>query len=575
MIDKKRGEELANQFRDQNPGISHLHFVVEDQPHKIYGEAGYTEALKDIKGAYHAQKGVVTLFTDNAKDEQDFTQTIRHEVLGHYALNTLKPQEKAALLQSISGSRNNPEMAKEWAQVDKHYPELSESQKAEEIYAFAAEKKYPPEIVPPSMRGGYSFDAKPINEQQLRILSKAISKGIERDERPQQTFPESDNAQFAKNRTYEKTEKRPLHEEVAEKLIKQIEAGTAPWQKPWKSMPSAPYNPTTGANYRGGNSLWLEMQGRSDPRWMTYKQAQDIGAQVRKGEKGTPIEYWKFKEEKIKTDSNGKKVLDENGKPVKVSYELKPPRVFTASVFNAEQIDGLPELKKPELTWNPNERAEKIIQGSGVPVIHEAGNKAFYRPSTDTITMPFKEQFPSVEKYTSTLMHELGHATGHESRLNRDLSGRFGSESYASEELRVDIGSYIVGREIGVQPDLERNAAYVKSWVKALKDDPREIFRASKDAEKIAETILSYEHQQTKPKESQAENETLETEKPAQDQISLKLAEKLAGQFSNDTDRQRFLNGIQEQISQQPNQNPNIKINERVATHERSEEAER
>jgi antirestriction protein ArdC len=148
-------------------------------------------------------------------------------------------------------------------------------------------------------------------------------------------------------------------------------------------------NPTTGKRYKGINAIHLMAQGRSDSRWMTYKQAAAAGAQVRKGEKGTPVQYWKFSEEQDKLDDNGRPVLDGKGQPVKETVMLERPRVFFATVFNGEQIDGLPPLQpKKEQTWNAVERAEHILKASGATITHAAGDRAFYRPSTDSITLP-------------------------------------------------------------------------------------------------------------------------------------------------------------------------------------------
>lgn len=147
-------------------------------------------------------------------------------------------------------------------------------------------------------------------------------------------------------------EKKPFHETVAENLIEQLKAGTAPWQKPWEpgSQGFMPMNPTTGKRYKGVNAIHLMAQGRGDNRWLTYKQAKAAGAQVRKGEKGTPVQYWKFSEEQNKLDDNGKPVLDGQGKPVKETVMLERPRVFFATVFNGEQIDGMPPLEQKEKT---------------------------------------------------------------------------------------------------------------------------------------------------------------------------------------------------------------------------------
>jgi antirestriction protein ArdC len=141
--------------------------------------------------------------------------------------------------------------------------------------------------------------------------------------------------------------KKTFHEQIAENLIEQLKKGTAPWQKPWQPgdpLLTLPNNPTTGKNYKGINVLQLMCQGRTDPRWLTYKQAVNFGAQVRKGEKSTLVQHWKFADERIKKDDNGNPVLDSEGKQIKEQVKLERPRVFYASVFNAEQIDNLPKL---------------------------------------------------------------------------------------------------------------------------------------------------------------------------------------------------------------------------------------
>jgi antirestriction protein ArdC/phage/plasmid primase-like uncharacterized protein len=293
--------------------------------------------------------------------------------------------------------------------------------------------------------------------------------------------------------------KKPFHEIVAENLIRQLEAGTAPWQRPWDAGESGsflPYNPTTGNRYKGINALHLMSQDRDDQRWMTYKQASEAGGQVRKGEKGTGIQYWKFTEEHTKKDDNGNPVLDSDGNLVKVVVRLERPRVFFATVFNGEQIDGLLPIEKKELTWAPVERAERILSASGASIHHNGGGRAFYRPSTDSIHLPDKGQFPSADSYYATALHELGHWTGHPSRLDRDLAHPFGSEGYAKEELRAEIASMILGDELGIGHDPGQHAAYVGSWIKALKEDPLEIFRAAADAEKIHGYVLAFEQVQ-------------------------------------------------------------------------------
>ena len=292
--------------------------------------------------------------------------------------------------------------------------------------------------------------------------------------------------------------KIPFHQRVADKLIEQLKQGTAPWQKPWEATGSSglPFNPTTGKRYRGVNVLNLMSEGRADNRWLTYKQAAAQGAQVRKGEKGSLVQYWQFEEERVVRDESGKPVLDAEGRQRKEKVELERPRAFYAVVFNAEQIDGLPPIVTTTHEWNPVERAEAILRASGAKITEEAGDRAYYRPSTDSITLPLRSQFPSADRFYATALHELGHWTGHPNRLDRDLAHPFGSEGYAREELRAEIASLITGQELQIGHDPEQHAAYVGSWIKVLEEDPLEIVRAASDAEKIHTYVLALEQKQ-------------------------------------------------------------------------------
>lgn len=287
---------------------------------------------------------------------------------------------------------------------------------------------------------------------------------------------------------------RDFYEEVAEKFIEKLKEGTAPWQREWDAGAGVlPFNPTTGNRYRGINVLILMAQERDDSRWMTYRQAQKIGAQVRNGETGTPIIYWKTHEEQPLKDEQGKARLGEDGKPLKVLVELERPRAFLSRVFNAEQIDGLPQIIKTDRQWNPIERAEALLERSGAVIRHRAQPRAFYSVQDDAITLPEKGQFYDANGYYATALHELGHWTGHGDRLNRDMEHPRGSEGYAREELRAEIASMMLGQEIGLGHGIENHAAYVGSWIRALKEDPHEIFSAASDAEKIMNYVLEFE----------------------------------------------------------------------------------
>ncbi|WP_010655144.1 zincin-like metallopeptidase domain-containing protein [Fluoribacter dumoffii] len=290
--------------------------------------------------------------------------------------------------------------------------------------------------------------------------------------------------------------KMPYHQVVANQIIESLKAGTAPWLKPWDpgtGSDQVPYNPVTGKRYRGINALYLMLNQSDDNRWLTYKQAQSMDAQVRKGEKGTTIQYWKFQEERIKLDDAGKSVLDEHGHPLKVHVNLERPKVFYATVFHASQIDNMPELIAKEPDWSLIERAEKLLHHSGAAIIHSEADRAFYRLSTDSIHLPPKEQFKSAANYYATALHELGHWSGHPSRLDRDLGHPFGSDAYAKEELRAEIASMLLGAELGIGHDPSQHTAYIKSWIRVLEDEPLEIFRASADAEKIVNHLCTLE----------------------------------------------------------------------------------
>lgn len=291
---------------------------------------------------------------------------------------------------------------------------------------------------------------------------------------------------------------KPFHERVAQKLIEQLKQGTAPWQRPWEpGNPGGliPINPITQKRYKGINALLLMTEKYTDTRWMTYKQATSVEAQVRKGEKGTVIQYWKFREEQPKKDEQGKPVLDTNGKPIKIEVRLERPKVFYATVFNAEQIEGLPPLTPKPFSWDSIERAEQILNASGAIILHGENNRAFYRPATDSIHLPDKSQFVSADNYYATALHELSHWSGHTSRMNRDLLHPFGSAGYAKEELRAEITSMILGDELGVGHDPGQHVSYIESWIKVLQDDPLELFRAAAEAEKMQEFILSFEQE--------------------------------------------------------------------------------
>lgn len=271
--------------------------------------------------------------------------------------------------------------------------------------------------------------------------------------------------------------------ELTDRIIAQLEAGTAPWVKPWNAelaQPGTPHNAVTGREYQGGNHLWLSCQGYSDPRWCTYRQAQEQGWQVRKNERATAVEYWQWSERK----------RDEQGQLIEV--KLDQPRVFFAHIFNAAQLDGIGPASARELPWEPEAAAERIIQASGIDIRYDKTDSAFYSPVNDTVHCPPHYQYPDAKSHYSVVLHEIGHASGHPSRLNRDLSHRFGTPGYAREELRAELASYLLAEKLGIPHDPGQHASYIASWIEVLRQSHHEIFHAAKDAEKITEYVLGF-----------------------------------------------------------------------------------
>lgn len=295
--------------------------------------------------------------------------------------------------------------------------------------------------------------------------------------------------------------KRDYRQEVTNQIIEMLEKGTAPWQKPWQPDSRAlPFNPTTDHAYRGGNAIHLmataARRGFSDPRWLTYRQAQAEGWQVRQGEKGTQIEYWQFDDgSKGKDGQPGKP--NEGGDHDPAAAQKRPPihRVYT--VFNAQQMDSVPAYeKRPRPQWEVVQTGESIVANSGAKITHDQHDRAFYNRASDAIHLPDKSAFAGAPQYYGTAMHELAHWSGHPSRLNRPTlneSYRFGDPNYAKEELRAELTSVFLAAERGIPHDPGQHAAYVNSWISVLKDDKHEIFRAAKDAHAAADFLLSLE----------------------------------------------------------------------------------
>lgn len=312
------------------------------------------------------------------------------------------------------------------------------------------------------------------------------------------------------NKKRQDTEFKPYHVQFAEQVISMLEEGTAPWQKPWKGgdLSAAPHNDANGTRYSGINRImlsWLSMSKYGgESRYMTLPQANELGYRVKKGEHGQSVVYWQFTKEQDKRDENGAPVLGPDGQPEKENVRLERPIAKYWRVFNVSQLqsaeNGAPypalDDNTPRFSWNPEEKAEAILTASGANIEHQKGNRAFYRASEDKIVLPEREQFPDAAGYYDTALHELGHWTGHESRLNRNVRNPFGSPEYAREELRAEIASWMMGQDLGIAHDPGQHAAYVENWIQALKNDPYEIVRAASDAERIKEYVMGLDREQ-------------------------------------------------------------------------------
>ena len=282
-----------------------------------------------------------------------------------------------------------------------------------------------------------------------------------------------------------------VYESVTNRIIETIEQGAKDWHMPWhRSGVSRPVNALTKKSYRGVNvvALWAaaDVHHFSSGFWATYKQWGELEAQVRKGERASLIVFWKELEREVEDKETGKR-------------ERKKTLFARASwVFNADQVDGWTPPAAPERNLvQALDQAEAFTAATGADVRH-GGDRAYYRRSSDHVQMPDRERFTGsetstpTEAYYATLLHELTHWTGHESRLDRDLSGRFGNEAYAVEELVAELGAAFLCADLSItntpRPD---HAAYIANWLEVLKRDKRAIFTAARKAAQASDFLAS------------------------------------------------------------------------------------
>lgn len=287
-------------------------------------------------------------------------------------------------------------------------------------------------------------------------------------------------------------ERVDTYERIADTIIESLEQGTVPWRKPWNAASDGPRS-VDGRPYRGVNTFVLLVKamsaGYDDPRWLTFKRALALGGNVRKGEKGTQVIFWKRTMIKVEDPDTG------------LTKVKAIPLIRAFTVFNVAQCDGLTLKALPGITPgsapDPIGEAEEIIAGMPNPpaITFNGGDRAFYTPALDTIRVPARASFASPEEVYSTLFHEIGHATGHPSRLNRKgITGidHFGSDQYGREELVAEMTSAFLCGESGIAPaTLENSAAYIASWVRTIKADKKAVVIAAAQAQKAADLVLN------------------------------------------------------------------------------------
>jgi antirestriction protein ArdC len=278
--------------------------------------------------------------------------------------------------------------------------------------------------------------------------------------------------------------KRDVYAEVSARIIVELERGAAPWVKPWSVTPgqNVPQNAMTNRPYSGCNVilLWIARnRGWATPRFLTFKQAQEAGGNVRRGEHGTKVYFVKQLQ-----------VRDGDGEEAETRIV---PMLREYTVFNVDQCAELPEsirAGKPMRVRNPDARdvlADEFLRCTGAD-IREGQGEAYYVPSQDFISMPTFAAFKGADHFYNVAFHELTHWTGRKSRLDRDLKNRFGSRHYAAEELVAELGAAFLCAEFGFDGDV-RNAGYIATWIELLKADKRAFFTACSKASQAADYL--------------------------------------------------------------------------------------
>lgn len=290
---------------------------------------------------------------------------------------------------------------------------------------------------------------------------------------------------------------KEFRKSVADMFVKGLSEEGLNWKQGWATTGEL-RNAVSNRHYRGLNEFYLKLVSMvheyKDPRWMTFNQIRDEGYHLEKGSKGAKVEYW-FPFDTIKKKGvsfEEKERLINEGERKKEDFSLVA-KYYT--VFNGDNISGLPEIELPKNEIEPNKVLEQISKGMKIEIYNDGEDRAFYRPSTDDIHLPLPEVFSSDNEYNAVAFHELGHATGHESRLNRDQSGVFGTSAYAKEELVAEITSAFMAETTGISLEdmnMENHKAYVNGWIASIEDDPEYLMKAISQAHDAADYMQQF-----------------------------------------------------------------------------------
>ncbi|MCB9233958.1 MAG: DUF1738 domain-containing protein [Bacteroidia bacterium] len=288
-----------------------------------------------------------------------------------------------------------------------------------------------------------------------------------------------------------------LYDEVTEIIIELLSSHLGSWNKPWVQIGAdgeRAHNALSLRPYSGINQFLLSFKAVKEAfptnAWMTFAQVRGEGGTIKKGQKASMVVYWKM----MYFDRDGKRLdnweVEALTRDERASAGINSKGMLRYfNVFNVAQTEGMAQkfYQVKEIAslseFEKDARAEALLDGSGASIRYEAGNRAFYNSSQDVITLPLREQFKGTEALYETALHELGHWTGHFTRLNRPLGNEFGSPEYALEELVAELCAAFLCAELGFSKAITNNAAYIQSWISALQNDTKYIFKASKLAQ--------------------------------------------------------------------------------------------